>query len=595
MIIEELYLKSFRGFKEFHLKCSPLTVLVGPNSSGKTTILQAVQLVFDILAHAYAGARDVRSFKWSSSPGSLIDRLKLVEHEDLWFHKAASEACEISLKLSGGIELRAGITRGNYELDLIEDGVSLRELLVAPKPGTIENILRIRPSYVPAVGAISPTEILTGHADFERGFAGGEAAAFWRRRLYWLYNDRGTKRFESIVAFIRRCLPGVEVMEPHLSHDSQPQVQILFEEGGTVFDIGSSGGGLRTLLNVSAFLNLSQSECLLFDEPDAHLHSSLQKGVARMFMDYVSEGKRQVFAATHAPDLISEIPIEDLVWIDKQETEGRTCNEVGKVLVDLGAISTTQAVQINKNKMLLAEGDLDLEVYAAFFDLAGFENNPFRDVAVSKANLPNGKGDAAILVTFHAMLKEAIDPEMRIACITDNDYDLDDAPSADPSDRSKPLCLSLRRKEIENYLIEPQVIAKAAAAAAREQEQHKKQEVNAPDPEQVDQELERILGDPEIFRFRSLAVTEYIKSLEPGQDQSTRLEKALHWFEENWGDKEWRRRNCPGKKVLKKLKDWCQTEYSLTLTDGKLIDALESCPEDIVGIASQVHQYFYDE
>jgi predicted ATP-dependent endonuclease of OLD family len=55
MMIEEIHLVSFKGFRDFTLKCAPVTVLVGLNSSGKTSILQSIQLVDDIVRYAFGG------------------------------------------------------------------------------------------------------------------------------------------------------------------------------------------------------------------------------------------------------------------------------------------------------------------------------------------------------------------------------------------------------------------------------------------------------------------------------------------------------------------------------------------------------------
>ena len=53
MIIEHLHLQSFKGFRDFNLECSQFTVLVGRNNGGKTSILQAIQLLHDIFVFAF--------------------------------------------------------------------------------------------------------------------------------------------------------------------------------------------------------------------------------------------------------------------------------------------------------------------------------------------------------------------------------------------------------------------------------------------------------------------------------------------------------------------------------------------------------------
>jgi len=48
-IFQRLELRDFCGFSRFQIVLQPLTVLVGPNNGGKTTILRAVKFLTDCL------------------------------------------------------------------------------------------------------------------------------------------------------------------------------------------------------------------------------------------------------------------------------------------------------------------------------------------------------------------------------------------------------------------------------------------------------------------------------------------------------------------------------------------------------------------
>jgi hypothetical protein len=116
-----------------------------------------------------------------------------------------------------------------------------------------------------------------------------------------------------------------------------------------------------------------------------------------MLIDFASEQNRQLLVATHAPDFISEIPAPSLVWIDRSTVEAKQCNEVGRVLADLGALSKADAVRAcGANKILFLEGRPDKTVLSTLFRIAGGKN-PFDDPEVIVAELPSGKGDAGHL------------------------------------------------------------------------------------------------------------------------------------------------------------------------------------------------------
>jgi predicted ATP-dependent endonuclease of OLD family len=149
----------------------------------------------------------------------------------------------------------------------------------------------------------------------------------------------------------------------------------------------------------------------------------LQRQIAQMMMDFVSEKEAQIITASHSPDFLSEIPSSQLVWIDRNEREARQCNNIGSMLVDLGAITNTDAIRAHgADKILFVEGGLDRKLFRHIFELSGNSHNPFEDTKVIVAELPNGKGDKKHLKTFCELLRSTYAIQAKIACIVDSDY-----------------------------------------------------------------------------------------------------------------------------------------------------------------------------
>jgi hypothetical protein len=53
-VISELYLKNFRGFEDHVVPLRPLTIIVGQNNAGKSTIVEALRLV-SIVVNRFKG------------------------------------------------------------------------------------------------------------------------------------------------------------------------------------------------------------------------------------------------------------------------------------------------------------------------------------------------------------------------------------------------------------------------------------------------------------------------------------------------------------------------------------------------------------
>jgi energy-coupling factor transporter ATP-binding protein EcfA2 len=599
MFIEQLKLLSFKGFSDFTLNLLPFTCLVGLNSKGKTSVLQAIGLLHDIFVFAF-GARERPGFvnpQWDSDPSYGLNRMSFGDPDAVWLHKRTSESCKISATFSGQVEVILEIAgRNRYKLDVNIAGNSIKEQIAQPaNRQVIEDIFALRPTYVPPVGAVSPSEDFIVYPILKERLDRGRQSECWRSHLYWLWNDGDKTSFDDIVHLVQQYLPEAKILPPRMTHEHPPKVLVEFEEEGTTFDVSASGGGMRTLLNLAAALHFLQSGCILCDEPDSHLHSTLQRAVARMLLDFSEENGRQVIVASHAPDFIAEVPVQSLVWIDRSQTAGVRCNQLGQVLVDLGAIAKADAVRAcGADKILLVEGGLDQEVLRRLMALAR-KRDLWLDAKVLIAKLPSGKGDKAHLRVFRDLLRETLRMDPMIACVTDNDYELANAAVSGNQDDDGPLVLAIGRKEVENYLLDPPVIATAAAAAAaRRRTARTGEPVTAPDVSQVKETSAAIMQDDEIkARVKYQVVWRYRQSLSSKLDEATRGRQADEWFDERWRQEEWRTNNCPGKLVLRKLREWCQSQFGLTLTDKLLIENLPACPQDIADIATRLDAYFY--
>lgn len=515
----------------------------------------------------------------------------------VWLHKRTSEPCRISATFSDQVEVTVEIAgRNRYKLDVTVAGNSVKRTLDQPaNRQVIEDIFALRPTYVPPVGAVSPSEDFIHHPQMQQQMDRGRHSECWRSHLYWLWNDGNKASFDEVVGMVQQYLPEAKILPPRLTHGQPPQVLVEFEEEGTTFDVSASGGGMRTVLNLAAVLRFSRSGCILCDEPDSHLHPTLQRAVARMLMDFSEENDRQVLVATHAPDFIAEVPANAIVWIDRMQTAGVRCNQLGQVLVDLGAIAKADAVRAcGVDKILFVEGDLDQGVLSRLIAMAG-KRSPWTDPNALIARLPSGKGHKVHLRVFRDLLRETLKMDLKIACVTDNDYELANAAVSGNQDDDGPLVLAIGRKEVENYLLDPRVIATAAAAAAaRRRTARTGEPVTAPDVSQVKETSAAIMQDDEIkARVKYQVVWRYRQSLSSELDEATRGRQADEWFDERWRQEEWRTNNCPGKLVLRKLREWCQSQFGLTLTDKLLIESLSACPHDIADIATRLDAYFY--
>jgi hypothetical protein len=85
--IRRFWLKNFKGFEEFEVELGEFNVLVGPNNAGKSTLLQGLDLLFDLLKLHRDG--EVLSGGGRIVPDALLPVASL---RDLYFRRSWRQA-----------------------------------------------------------------------------------------------------------------------------------------------------------------------------------------------------------------------------------------------------------------------------------------------------------------------------------------------------------------------------------------------------------------------------------------------------------------------------------------------------------------------
>jgi len=591
-MIKEINLTQFKGFRDFKVALKPFTNLVGLNSRGKTSVLQAIQLVHELLRFTFnqASGTDFSSIRWTTGPQEVLARYSPNDPTAVWFGRNTTSPCSISLAMDGDVILSASVIGPNrYDLDLYVSGKRMRDHVIGDaEKSVVRALLDEKALYVPPLAAATGAEHFQTYPNFLQQLQEGKRSENWRNSLYWLYNDGDKSRFKNVVDLVSKYIDDAEILPPRLSHEHQATVVIEFLQDAQKFDIGLSGAGMRSLLNLAAVLMLSDSRLLLLDEPDAHLHSSLQRAISRMLLDYAWESGAQIICASHAPDFLAEIPLDSIMWIDRKEAVGKPIDILGKVLVDLGALTGSEAVYADAaNAVLFIEGSTDRRVLSGAFKLCNLPDAT-ADPKVILAKLPSGKSSAAGVEMLPGVLEGLVGRRVRVACLLDNDWEL----FPDGDGQSGSICaMCLKRKEIENYLIDAEVFARAAFAASNRRAAASPPS-DVPTHSDVTTKVAE-LCDSHRDLVRSHLTWRYRETLPAKLDRTTKEDQASKWFDANWNNAEWRMRVVPGKMVLASLRRWCQDRYKITITEKLLLDALGTPPSDLREVLTLVATSIY--
>ena len=319
-MITRVVIENFKRFERQEFELDPVTVLAGPNNSGKTTLIQALSAWAFALERwrAGRGAPIVRGDADSiRRPGQPITRkdftpLPLSHFNLLWNERATNWR---NKDRNGGGERKVGRLRP------IHIGVEGQSDAGAPWELTIEfryqgpEQIHANPldyndladksvlpgvTHCPAFSGIGAEE-----PRFDPGYRNlrigeGKPGDILRNLLLDIAKDEDV--WNALTGDIRELF-AVRLKKPEYD-SAQPFILCEYEERGASYDLASAGSGFHQTLLLFAFIYGRDSAVLLVDEPDAHLHVWLQTRVFDRLRALARDRNRQLVLATHAETIL---------------------------------------------------------------------------------------------------------------------------------------------------------------------------------------------------------------------------------------------------------------------------------------------------
>ena len=308
-MLKTLVLRRYRGFKAYRMTdFTRVNLVVGKNNSGKTSILEAVELLVaeGHISAFYAAAqrRGETAAYYRRGYGPSISNLFYGHHlEPGNFFELSSENGKLRLKTTiSSLEeipnlnlLRQPSYADDYSdpafgmnivgneqeketiFPISEDGSIIDYGSVSRRNESLENPVRFLAleSFASAVMGKAWNEILT---------SGREA---------------------EIVKDMKLLLPDIDSIH-FLTSDRPTGSGILVGRRGTGrrMPIGSYGDGMRRLLAFRLALVGAANGFLLIDEIDAGFHWTVMEDIWRLLVEVAERSNVQIFATTHSYDCI---------------------------------------------------------------------------------------------------------------------------------------------------------------------------------------------------------------------------------------------------------------------------------------------------
>ena len=557
--IKSIHLANFKGIEKLTCVFEDITLLVGLNNSGKTTLLQAVHLLTASLSKISVHQNPLHPTGSSRRIDlkEALASLGLHDISSLFPYMERGTDSKLTGVFSQGftVELQP-ITSTVFEFTLSsstngQPAVELQQLLLQAANCSAE--------FVTPPGTVSSREDMMPRGTYGDMLAKGKESQVWRNAIWWSVQQDGYESFESVKALVTRYFPDVEVLQPTLGGGNPPEIILNYKERKNIkLDIALSGSGLRTFLTLARLLQLSSANILILDEPDAHLHASQQGVVLDLLMDTALEQSRQVIIASHSPEFVVRTPIECIRWIEQGNPEAQP-DEMRILLERLGVTPDVHLTGHNLPEVIVyVEGKTDKPMVESLISWCRHRQPALPNITV--VTHQDGRFDATALEGISNVFKE-MHSRTRIVGIRDLDWYYHQLPKADPEFKSGDgwELLTLPCKELENLFCDPDLLF--IALLERVPRSSISSVIN---DESRNDNLVNEWGYQVKHRIRDALSSHY--------DSSTRDRMADELFD-NWRDNpEIRRRLVAGKELLRRVRLRLRDEFQVTIYPQRIFE-----------------------
>lgn len=379
--LDKITINDFKRIEKLEVDLQSITALVGGNTSGKSSALQAAQLGVSILQAAFRRKKSdgVFEFVGTVSKDSIVfrptDRLLDLRRGD-----PATQSLGFSVSYFGvdldtkidkqiTIEVRRG-KNANIAITHTGDNDLAGVLASHERPFSI---------LTPGLSGIPLREEWRTKGAMDAAVMHGDANLYLRTvldhlftrdmdqlaRAAWLQEQdisilpkSGWKTFSTL---LDRCYPGCRVIVKHNpQHDRHVKVEVEFAGVRVTLDMASTG--ILQVIQIIAYTCFYAPPLLLLDEPDAHLHADNQGRLYDTLKGVVSETQTRILFASHSPQLIQRLmydPDSEVVWMSdgaKVPVDAAKRPTI-PVLMTLGALSAGATAFDPSRKMILMTED----------------------------------------------------------------------------------------------------------------------------------------------------------------------------------------------------------------------------------------------
>ena len=583
MPITSVKFRNFKALHDYSISLQRMNVVVGPNNSGKSTVLSAFRVLEQGLRTARSrSASSVRTHTDYTSKGHILSPNTIpISLENVHSDYAKSDSV-IEFRYYGGNKI--------YFFFPADGGVTMYWDTAQRTPTTPRTFSKVFPDIVQTIPVLGPVEqherIVTDNTVRR---AAGTPRASRHFRNYWRKNPHGFNEFRRLV---EDTWPGMSIVKPELADILDDRLAIFATENRIARELYWAGLGFQVWCQLLTHISrCSESDVLVVDEPEVYLHPEVQ----RRLVEILRGVRPDIVLATHSVEILGEADAGEILLVDKFQQSARRLRDVDGVqqaLEKIGSIQNITLTEVARNRRIVfVEGLYDYKIMRRFAKTLGLGELAAGTgiVALESGGFESWTRVEGLALGFRGPLRTALS----VAAIYDRDYRCDEESTELKTQLEKAIQFAHfhERKEIENYLLSPEILERAVIKASEERARRMGEPMVASIDvvgmlESITSEVKTECSGQYVGKYCT-----YLKF--SGRDQATLATEALTAFEKKWANMETRLEIVPGKHVLKAVRRKVKDVYGVTLTDWRIVDCYraEEVPEDLTRLLLELNRF----
>ena len=376
MELQAVEVSSFKRLQKIELLTPTLTVLVGGNNSGKSSLLQGIHFAITVL----------QSARLSAEGGKPMNTLGF----DQFIYKPTGDL--IRLNHSGPITSKSGPefkftytdagSPDHKDFDLkLRRGKNANIAIAFDDKSTffIRAASRSEPLsvFVPGLAGVPLREELRTSSIVANGIAQGDSNIYLRNVLYRICKDPvKLTRFHEMIASVFSGLTIASAFDP----DTHLYIDIAVEQDGRSVPLEMVGTGALQAIQLVAYVTAYDPALLLLDEPDSHLHPSNQRLLALTLQKISQAGSTKVILATHSRhmfDALAQDEMTQIIWLKSGARQDETDKGNLSVLLDLGALDSFELFHAGQKRIVVLTEDTKAAKLRVFLAANGLTEDEY--------------------------------------------------------------------------------------------------------------------------------------------------------------------------------------------------------------------------